>query len=380
MSTLPVESVSLPVEDFEELHQQRKWLVKELNRERLNKFNNGEPIFEYTVEDLPARTGTPDSDMMALTHSNALDAWTPALWKAIREGTLSPISENDKLATNNLDEASSLPLNRKQVILSGPTYNEGTVAVGDIVIDVPHSEQNQQEIQQTDVIYLNYGNELEVEIPTKDSYTSTFQGLPYSEDVQLAFTLMVATGALDMAQIEAPTDSQLFPETFDHLEVEYAQVKKRNDLHVYLVASDHHSYAKIEAYLDSPNVGVQEYTEMLGFPKEVANYFTDGLSDKYARKYDRYSSEEIALNLFMKEEFDVSDLHAFALCPYRVPPTEKQARYAVQLGHQIRQGLNQAREIQTLDVASTIDRYERTMMNGTRPVFPFYEWPVLPDD
>lgn len=374
------------VTGIDNLHHHRQWLYSTLNKRRLSAYENKEKVFGLKrSEDIPIKSSPlPESDQFAIAQDNATQAWQPAIWGCIRAGTTAPIENNPCIQVDEPEFVGGVK--HKRMWLEPDEQTNEYIECGPIT--VVFSEPVTEDIILENGVSVHYSEEdMYVECTTEDEDNeSTMPSfIDSDETIEIAYSLAVAGGAMDVMQVEVSNESSTFPELFDDLGLRYVLVKKAPTFNTYLITHSERGEERIRDYISGEEYTIEEYTKLLGIPDEVS-YFVEDNIDKYSADYDRYPSEEAAVQLFEQDEdFSASELQAFALCPYRVPPTPIQVRYASQLGKQIMNALTEFQRVgDEYDIAEVVQEFERHQLGGkigrNKPVFPVKNWPLKPDE
>jgi hypothetical protein len=385
---------------IEKIEETRKEVLSEINDIRWRKYKERKQIFglEYG-EYLPSEEfDLPSKDQFRIARENAEYAWGDALWKSIKSGDVSNLRSDTRLSSWEAS-GDSLPSFEYTTLYLGDddyVYNHPKLTIkshsGEDILSVELNKklpenvsEFQLQVEKPENIELVY--HYEGKFDTNESAQQSINNLKSTLDSerQTAYAVIAASNALDVVQVESSQNNPKFIELFETLGLYYEKLENVNGIDVFFVTKSERGKKRIHEYMEKPSQSIEDYIELLSYPKEITR-FIENEQDKFSQeKYDRYPSEEFIVYLIEDDEISEGISRYVSLCPYRPPPTKKHARYSIQLGRQIDECIE---SICRLEDSLTKDDVIKSLnterfISSDKPfksVFPSDVWPVKTED
>lgn len=369
---------------------EREEFLAAVNRVRWNNYNEREKIFGMKKGDVfpDDEWQVPEGDQFNLVRENANYAWADALWDAIRTGTVAKVEADERLSSWN-PSTSSLPAFEYEFLHLEPSdYSlKGEILTvtspnDSVILKLELEEKIERIDTDSDWVRVEFGNapeftvyyDYEGDSDTDISGSMNRLHTEFNREQQISLSVATASGAFQVAQIECPKENDEFEKMFEELDLAYVELDWYDQMSLYFVTHSERGEDLIQSYLSQESVGIKEYLILMGYPKEVGAFFDQNGNLRYDDEYDRYPSEEFAVYLLEDGRIGSDDIPAFALCPYRPPPSMKQARLAIQLGNQVRRSVEEFcrlhDELEATEVLQRLTYKQKASDSPTKPIFP----------
>lgn len=386
------------------LFSQRERLVAHLNAARKQQFAKQESLFGLKRErDFPCSNyDLPTGDQFYIASENAHYAWQPFVWNVLKTGNLDAMMTNPKLDTDDPDVSGYPSFQESFFHLEEEDFKfqKQGGEVTSINVLSPDGESLflvslERPINPSlvnldaglDIFYTGGPNvEVQYDFRQKSASSETRKAMnnlrgEFRRQTQLLYTMFVAGRGLEVMQIEVPADDDTFPAVFEDVNLFWKRVATPGELEVYLITHSDRGEKRIRKYLTLEDPSPSDYATLLGFPENMVYFLGDEGEDKFVESFDRYPSEEYALYLYDEGEISAEELPYYAICPYRVPPSKKNARYAIQLGKQLEQSVFEVGQLHDEVDGEKAFRMYRTQqfggkLGGAKSVFPTMYWPL----